>query len=63
MEEKETGKTEELANFILVRLHQAEKENVILKAKGKFSVQQANYTMKRFAEDLGSWVIKEVIRK
>lgn len=35
-----------------------EKENIVLNAKGKFNVQQANYTMKRFAEEFGSWVIK-----
>ena len=57
-----TCETERLINYISERLHQANKENVILKAKGQFNCNQASNTQKRLVEDIGSWVVKNIIR-
>ena len=51
---------EKQINKISEILSKYEKENEALKEKGKFNLQQANYTMKRFAEELGSYFIKEL---
>jgi len=56
-------KEEQLINFLMEELSISEKENVLLKAKGQFNCQQANNTMKRLVERIGSYVIKEVIRE
>ena len=56
------NKTEELINFISKRLSQADKENTLLRAKGKFDCLRASHTQKRMAEDIGSYVIKNIIR-
>jgi len=47
---------------LMKELTKAEKENKELKAKGKFNMQQANNTMKRLTERLGSYFIKEFRR-
>jgi len=44
-------------------LTKSEKENILLKARGKFGVQQANYTMKRLVERIGNYIIKEKWKK
>jgi len=43
-------------------LNKFEKQNEELKRKGKFNLQQANYTMKRLTEELASYFIKELKR-
>jgi len=53
MEEKQINKISEL-------LSKYERENLVLKAKRQFNLQQANFTMKRFAEELGSYFLKEI---
>jgi hypothetical protein len=61
--ENEIGQTEQLINFLSERLEKAIKENVLLKAQKRFTINNAEYTMKRLTEDIGSYVVKEIIRK
>ena len=61
--EKQEGQTEQLINFLSERLEKAIKENVLLKAQRRFTINNAEYTMKRLTEDIGSYVVKEIIRK
>jgi len=56
------NQTEKLINFLSEELSISERENTLLKAKGKFNCQQANFTMKRLTERIGSYVIKNIIR-
>lgn len=51
--EEEINKTGEL-------LFKYEQQNRVLKEKGKFNMQQANFTMKRFAEELASYFLKQM---
>lgn len=51
---------EKQINKISELLSKYEEQNALLKAKGQFNLQQANYTMKRFAEELGSYFLKEL---
>jgi len=53
-------KTEKRINKIAELLQKYEEENKILKEKGRFNMQQANNTMKRFAEEMGSYFLKEI---
>jgi hypothetical protein len=56
-------KKQQLINFLMEELTKSEKENILLKARGKFGVQQANYTMKRLVERIGNYIIKEKWKK
>ena len=60
--ERKLGQTEKFMNFLMEELSISDRENILLKAKGQFNCQQANNTMKRFAERIGSYVIKNIIR-
>ncbi len=51
---------EEQINKVGELLSKYEEQNLVLKGKGKFNMQQANYTMKRLAEELASYFIKEM---
>jgi len=53
-------KTEQRINKISELLGKYIIQNQILKDKGKFNMQQANNTMKRLAEELGSYFLKEL---
>jgi hypothetical protein len=61
--ETQINQTKTLLNFLMTELSISEKENELLKLRGQFNCQQANNTMKRLVERIGSYVIKEVIRK
>lgn len=62
-ESLEEGKIESFVNKSSELLEKYQKQNAKLKSKGKFNLQQANYTMKRFAEELSSFTIKKYLRE
>ena len=51
---------EKIVNKTGLLLSKYEKQNLVLKDKGKFDLLRANYTMKRFAEELCSYFVKEI---
>jgi len=52
--------TEQRINKISELLQKYEDQNQILKDKGKFNMQQSNNTMKRLAQEMGSYFLKEL---
>jgi len=52
--------TKQRINKISELLQKHVNQNQILKDKGKFNMQQSNNTMKRLAQEMGSYFLKEL---
>lgn len=57
------GKTKTFLDFVSKKLEEHQQQNRVLKARGKFGVEQANHTMKRMSEKIADFVIKKYLRK